>query len=800
MLSNYLLSAFRSLFKDKLYSGINAIGLAVGLAAFFIITGWLNTETSYDKHFPDADRIFRVTTHWHEAEEAFATSYPMVKTRVVAQFPEAEQTTRLFDLGFLGSRSRITYGDKIFTDNKFAYCDNNFFEVFKLKFIQGNAQTAFDRPEKAVITASTAKKFFGNENYIDIIGKTLFLESSKPLVVSAIIEDIPANTHFDFDIFASMDAHPWVKGAEERLWSGIAFHTYVKLREGSSTQALEEKMASLLDNFPNDPNHFGRDIYLKLQSITDIHLHSNLESELQPNGDIRYVYLFGTIAIAVLLIACFNYVNLTTSRHTLRLKEVGVRKVMGAQRKQLITQFMIESVLTALISMVLAVILVEMVKPVVSSIAGRAFITLSIFDPAMIATILSITLITGVVSGIFPALALSGFKPARLFKPAGGSISMGNSLRKTLVLFQFTASILLTICTVLTFQQLSFMQNAKLGYNKDQVVVLHIGYKDVRKSYELLKTNLLQHNSIVSASAVSQLPVNIITAENIDVPSGESFGVNYISVDPDFFKTMNINVQSGKERLDNLLMTDSLNQFVLNRSAADIIGWSADEAVGKNIVIRHGDQKPWPVVAVVDDFHFQSLHNAIGPLVIEFVPDDYEYLLVRVSMTDVAESIKIIENEWKQVAGAIPFDYEFLDQEYDKLYRNENRTASLFIVFSLTASFIALLGLFGLSSFSMERRTKEIGIRRILGATTFSLVKLASTDIIWTLVIALVLATAGGFYFMSQWLTTFAYRIHPGIAVFVLAGGINVLLALATIVFHAIKASKRNAVEALRWE
>ncbi|MEI9917450.1 MAG: ABC transporter permease [Bacteroidota bacterium] len=800
MVRNYLLAALRSLAKDKLYSGINIIGLAVGLAAFFLIVGWVDNETSYDRHFANAGRTYRVTTHWSDAEDAFATTYPMIRHRVVDEFPEAEKSTRLFDLGFLGGKSRITFGDKVFTDNDVAYCDNNFFEVFQFPFVQGDALTAFDRPDKVVITRSTAKKFFGDDNTSDIIGKTLFLENTKPMVVSGVIEDIPANTHFDFDIFLSMDSHPWVKGAEESLWSGISFHTYVRLKEGSSPQALEEKMKSLLADFPNDPQHYGRNLNLQLQPVTDIHLHSQLGRELQSNGDIRYVYLFVTIAVAVLLIACFNYVNLTTSRHTQRFKEVGVRKMLGAQRKQLITQFMIESVLTAVMSMVLAVLLIEIVKPLMFSMAGRAFTTLRVFDPKMIVMIVSIGLTTGIISGIFPSLALSGFQPAKLFKPGIKSFAMGNSLRKTLIVFQFAASILLTICTAVTYQQLRFMQNAKLGYDKEQVVVLHIGYDDVLKSYESLKTRLLQHSSIVNASAVSQLPLNVMTQENIDVPSGESHGVNYISVDQDFFATMGIRILSGAGRLENLKPVDSVNHFVLNQSAADMIGWTPEESLEKKIVIRHGNQKPGAVVGVVEDFHFQSLHNTIGPLVIEFDPRNYEYLLVKVLSDDVAESVKLIESEWKQVAGTIPFDYDFLDQEYDKLYRSEQQTANLFIAFSLTASFIALLGLFGLSSFSIARRIKEIGVRRILGATTFSVVKLVSTDIAWMLLIAFVIATAGGVYFMATWLTTFAYKTQPGIGVFALAGGINIVLALATILFHAVKTTRANPVEALKSE
>lgn len=796
MIRNYFLSTLRILYKEKLYTLINSIGLAIGLATCFLIFSWVRFETSFDS-FPGSDQVYRITTQWDDGEgEGIASTYPMVKTRVLTQFPEVEKSTRLFNQGFLGTKTRIALADRVFVDETFYYADSTFFEVFPLKFLYGDSKTSLAAPNGVVITEGTARKFFGSENPM---GKMIRVDGSRDFEISGVVEDIPANRHFHFDVLASMLAHPWIANAENNVWSGVVFHTYVKLKVGASASELQSKIAQFMDRFPNDPDQLGKKLDLQLQAIQRIHLDSHKKFELQANGDRTYVYLFSTIALLVLAIAIINYTNLATARHTQRVKEVGVRKVLGASQKQLVQQFLMESMMVAALAFVVAFLFVEVARPFLQVISDHESFSTSFGEPRVLLAATLLTLVVGLLTGISPALALASFRPVKLLKSTVLASGKGFTVRKALVISQFTISTVLTICTAITYIQVTFLNNAKLGYELDHTLVLNIGFPEVKEKYAILKTQLQANPAVLGATASSQLPTDIQTGENIDWSSTETLGVNCVSTDADFFRVMGISIE-GTPELSTLIPNDSVNRFVLNESALQSIGWEKRDALTREIKIRHGNMKPGKVVGIASDFHFQSLHHTIGPLAIEFNPDSYEYLLVKIRPDHVKETLSFISEEWKKIAGGIPFDYSFLDQDYDRLYKSEQRSNALFITFSSVAMIISLLGLFGLSSFSVERRTKEIGLRKILGAERFQIVSLVSKDFLWLLVIAFVIALPIGYYFMTSWLSGFAFRATIGAEVFIFGGTLNIVLGLAILSYHSFRISKTNPVDTLRYE
>jgi len=796
MIRNYFRSTFRLFSKEKLYVFINTVGLAVGMATCFLIYVWVQFELSYDRSYPDHDRIYRVVTLWNNSdEEGCATAFPMVRTRVLSQFPEVLSSARLFDQGFLGSKTLISTADKVLTDLKFYYGDSSALSLFNLPMISGDA-TALSRPNTIVVSETTARKFFGNA---DVIGKTLKIGQDRDMEITGVVKDLPANAHFHFDVMASMRSHPWIKNAENNLWSGVVFHTYAKLTPGSDPKALESKMAALLNEFPEDHNHFGRQVDLRLQRVTDIHLNSNYKFELEPNGNATTVYLFITIAILVLIVAIVNYTNLATARHTQRYREVGVRKSMGAARSQLVVQFMIESWLIAMLAFLLAFVLAESARPVLLSLSSKAIFSESFFQLRVLFGGLGLTMLVGFITGILPALALSSFSPARLFRPLGGA-PRGITVRKALIVSQFSVSILLTLCTAITYRQVTYLRQARLGYSTDHILVLDISLPGARENVRTLKSEMSHMPGVLGATAVSQLPTDIQTSENIDVSSSESQGVYCVSVDPDFFNVMGIPLIDGADRVLALQPNDTTNYFVLNRSAVDAAGWTAGEASGRNIRIRHGNMKPGPIVGVAEDFHFQSLHHPMGPLAIEFHPESYQYLLVKVKPEGLTQTVESISGLWKKLAGGIPFNYQFLDEQYNKLYRTEQQSGSLFIVFASIAVFISLLGLFGLASFAMERRTKEIGMRKILGANAWNIGVLVSKNFLVLIAIAFLIAVPLGYGYETNWLSQFAFRTEIGPGLFLACGLLNAGLALLTLMYHTIRISNTDPVSALRYE
>ncbi len=785
-------SSFRVLWKDKAYTLLNAAGLAMALATCFVIYTWVQYERGFDRSAPSADRVYRVTTGNRENDERIASTYPMVRARVLAQFPEIETSARIFSQGLLGSQVKAQYLDRSVTDFRFYYADSTALTLFGLG---GTLSHALARPATAVITKPAAERIFGGD---EPLGKSISIDG-RDFEITAVVESLPSQSHFHFDIMATMLSHPWIRAAEDNVWSGVVFHTYVRLKSGADPRLLESKIASFMANFPNDPERYAQQVTLRLQPLTDIHLHSNMRFELEPNGSATYVYLFISIGVMVMLVAVFNYINLTTARHTQRFKEIATRKVMGASTNQLLIQFLSESMLLVSGAVALAAVAVWSVSPQVASVTGIQDFGSLLVKPTVLLMAALFIIVLVFATGAVPALMISSQKPLLLLRGNAGPGSGKSLLRQILVVFQFTIAITLTVCASVVYLQVNFIRDANLGYRRDHIVVLNIGFDELTKNYRTLKSEMLRVPGVFGVAASSQVPVDIQTAENIDV--GEtSVGVQSVSVDPDFFDVMGIQLAAGQQIVKSLLPNDTVNHFVLTPQVLDQFGWNEETAMQQSIRIRHGNMQPGKVVGVASGFHFQSLHHELAPLVLEFNPSMYQYLLVKLNTQNVATTLGSLEKIWKPLAGGVPFQYSFLDDYYDRLYRTEQQSNKLFTAFSTMAGVISLLGLFGLTSFAVERRTKEIGIRRVLGAHIGGLLSTVSGGFVLLMAAAFVIATPLGYYFMKSWLSGFAYRVDIGWSVFALAGVVNILLGVLVISTQAFRIAKMNPVEVLRSE
>jgi len=795
MIRNYLKVALRNLYKKKLYTIINAFGLALGLSISFIIYSWVTNELSYDQFHKDYKNIYRLI----EADESgsgYASISPAAKTALLEKIPEVEYSIRIFKSGFLGGKTKVAYGNKVFTNDNIYYTDPEFFQIFSFQILEGNPESILDKPNAVVITEKTAKKYFGDE---DPLGKTLILSDRKQLEVTGILKNLSKQSHFHFDLLVSMGSHPWGDISKIDMGSAYVFHTYLKVYPDASLPVILNKFNKLIYEVVSEDYASDLINVFKLQPLADIHLKSDLRMELEANNDMKYIYLFSTIALLVIFIAGINYINLATAYSFDRAKEVGVRKVLGALKKQLMFQYLSESLIISFIALILAIFLIELLQPLLTSLSDigdiRIYQNVSLFLVLIVLTVL-----IGLIAGFFPSLILSSLHPIQSLKSNFNKTDRRGGMRKVLVIFQFSISILLILSTVIIYQQLQFLQKKKLGYTKDHVLILHIGYPDLKNKHDVLKNAILSDERIINATAVSQLPANIITGEYIDTPDGEKYGVFFISIDNDFFNTLDVPVIIGEDRIGSLTPEQYQNKFVLNQTALKEIGWKNEEAIDKKIVIRHGNMQPGPIIGIVEDFNFQSLHHSLGPLVFEFVPESYEYLLVKVKADNIPLTIDYIQSQWHNIAGDIPFDYSFLDSEYDSLYKAEMQTGKLFIVFAIIATLIAMLGLFGLSSYAAFKRTKEMGIRKVFGASGLSIIKLLSKDFTLLVVLAFVITTPIAYYFMKKWLQAFAYRteIHP--LYIILPGCFVLVLALITVGYHSMKAAGTNPVKTLRYE
>jgi len=803
MFNNHLKIARRNLFKHKAYSFINIAGLAVGLACCLLISLYVKDELSYDRYHAKADRIFKVVMNARtpERESQFALTPAPLAEALVRDFPEVETATRLFT--FFGE-GLVKYGEKRFNEPRLYFGDSTFFDVFSIPLLSGDAKTALARPAMVVLSETAAHRYFGSEKPL---GKTITVNNDFDLQVSGVMSDIPANTHFHCDFLISLASARMSRNPS--FISNNNFHTYLVLRDGASPQALEVKFLAAIKKYAaaQIAARFGQTFEERLAAgyetkwsllpITDIHLHSQREYEIEPNGNIMTVYLFSAIAVIVLLIACVNFMNLATARSAGRAKEIGIRKVAGSNRAQLLRQFLTEAILLSLLGLLAAIVLVELFLPIFNGLAGKQIQTAFFEKPGSVVVLLGLALLVGLLAGSYPAFVLSALRPALVLKSASPVSKSGAWIRRGLVVFQFAISVALIAGTLIVHNQLDFIVNRRLGFDKEQVLVIKRA-SALGRQRETFKQRLLQNPGVINAATSTTLPGKLYgrsTYRALGAPVESPYAMHEMYVDEDFLPTLAITLNTGRN-FSRDFATDT-SAVLLNEAAVKLFGLA--NPLGQ-ILTQPGDSL-WraTVIGVVNDFHFESLHKPIQPLVVLHQPF-YQYLSIRLRPENLAATVQAVESLWREFVPQQPFEFSFLDQDFDALYRAEERTGKIFGLFAALAIFIACLGQFGLASYTIQKRTKEIGVRKVLGASATSIVGLLSKEFVKLVVIAMLIATPMAYYIMSRWLQDFAYRVTIGWQVFALAGALALVIALLTVSVQSIKAALANPAEALRYE
>jgi putative ABC transport system permease protein len=810
MFKNYFKLAWRNLTKYKFISFINLFGLTVGLTCCMLILTYILNELSYDRYNKDADQVYRVTRTFYDGNGKemlnLSTVAPPFGYYLPTDFPEIEKMTRLLNSG----TTPLRYKDKLINEPNVYFADGNLFDVFTVDVLKGNPKTALNDPFSIMLTEETAKKYFGNE---DPINKVLRANNQFDVKVTGVYKAFPPNSHIHPNVLVSFNTlkDSAVYG-EENLrtnWGNNSFFTYIKLPKNYNIEGMKARFPAFLDKHmagqygPNQPSKFTT---LGLQKLTDIHLYSHTDYEAEPNGDIKRIYIFSAIALFILLIACINYMNLSTARSALRAREIGIRKVIGARKRELVIQFLSESILTAWSAILIALALLYFALPWLNKVSGQ-HLTISILLKWQILVPLFLSpFLIGFISGIYPALFMSSFQPVKtlkgLFKVGSGSINF----RKVLVVTQFAISIILIVTTIIVFQQLRYMQNVSLGYNKEHIITMAYN-SQMNDQYDAFRNTLLQNPNIKDVALSSRIPTGrLLDGMGAQVAGSDSMvpvkaDIRYVAVDYDFIPTYGISLAAGRN-FSREYGTDTSN-FIINESAVKAVGWKdAGQAVGKDF--KYG-QFTGHIVGVVKDFHFESLHQAITPLVFVLPPPGknqtfYNYISVKLSGNHINSTLNTIKNTWEKFSPDLPYQYTFFDENFSKLYASEQRQETIFTTFACIAIFIACLGLLGLSAFAISQRVKEIGVRKVLGANTTTIVSLLSKDFLKLVLIAAVIAFPVAWYVMHNWLQDFAYRISIQWWVFIIAAVAAALIALITVGMQAIKAAMVNPVKSLRSE
>lgn len=793
MLKNYLKIAFRNISKHKGYSFINIAGLSIGIALSLLIFLFVMHEFSYDNFHKNADKIYAATLH--QGEQTIAVTPSIIAPALDQQFPEVDKWVRIYEPTRY-SPVVVKKGENIFQEDNFLYADSAFFEMFSFPFISGDPTTALERPRTIVLTESSATKLFGDTNPVGQILEARVFSDVINFEVTGVIKDVPSNSHLQFDYLASMTTRSnWSELSDTQI-RAANFFTYLMLNDERSKASLSNKLPSFLSNFVPEES----DLSLSLLPLTDIYLSSGIQAEMNVLGNKNALFGFIAIAFLVLLIAITNYINLATARSSNRASEVGIRKTLGAHRGALIRQFYSESVITTIVSVGIAIALVEIFKNPFFDLIGKE-ISISLFsDPLVWFMIILTTLITALAAGGYPALVLSSFEPEKVLKGNFRGSGSDAFFRKGLVTFQFAASIFLIMGTAVIYQQTDYILNKDLGFDKEQIVILPTGDNILSQKRELLKSEVLREPGVMSATYMSNVPGNPFGGYTaIHAPLQESVSTSAGAADPDIVSTLGLELLAGTGFPNNSEYTPEQGYvYIINEKLAETFNWSSEEAIGKDLNLQGG--REGKVVGVVKNFNYASLKENIEPLALFMQPNMYDNLLVKISPNSIRTTLSSLGELWRDLAPHRPFEFQFLDQNLDALYKSEQRTKNIFLLFAGFAIFIACLGLIGLSSYTIERRTKEIGIRKVLGASLSGIVSLVSFDFLKLVALGFVIATPVAWYTMNQWLADFAYRIDMGLGVFIVAGIAALLIALFTVSWQSIKAAVANPIDSLRSE
>ena len=807
MFRNYFKIAFRNLVKNKFYTAINIFGLAFGLATCLLILLYVIDEQNFDRYNENAKRIYRVNNEakFGNNHLNMAVSNAAMGPTLKREFPQVQQYTRIQPFGsFL-----VKKGSQDLRETKVAFADSTLFEVFTLPMISGDAKTALRDPRSLVITERMAQKYFGR---IDVRGENLLINDIDNYKITAVIKNIPEQSHFNFDFFVPMAEN---ESSRDNNWLSENFNTYIVLKKDADPKKLEPELNKMMGRYigpqlkavmnlsMTDFEKTGGFLRCSLMPVEEIHLHSAKIGELGANGNIQFVYIFAAIAGLILLIACVNFMNLSTARASSRAKEVGVRKVLGSLRKNLIQQFITESVLMSFIALVIAISLAFLLLPYFNQLAGKKIQTFGLFQPLMLLSFFVLMLIVGILAGSYPAFYLSSFQPIKVLKGKLSGGFKGSSLRNVLVVFQFSISVMLIVGTIVIFNQLNFIRNQDIGYNRDHVLVLH-GTDVLQDRTESFKNELLQIPGVVNATVTGYLPVTGYRGKNTLFPSvsfdpKDGISLELWNIDDNYIPTLDIKMLEGRN-YSKQFPTDS-SGIIINEAAAKFIGgkdllnkslYRLDDVINKKIREYH-------IIGVIKNFNFNSLHEIITPMALVLKKESGS-MAIRINTTDVYPLIAQIRNKWQSLASGQLFDYTFMDDEFNELYAPDQRTGQLFITFAVLAILIGCLGLFGLVTYAAEQRTKEIGIRKVLGASVGNIAGMLSKDFLKLVIVSWLIAFPVSWYAMNKWLQDFAYRISISWWVFAGAGMFALIIALLTISSKAIRAAVANPAKSLKSE
>ena len=802
MIRNYFLVAFRNILKQKFYSIINILGLTVGVAATLFIILYINDELSYDRFHTQIDRMYRVGLNGKLAgQEVYVVSTPPpLASAMVNEVPGIEQSLRLWEWGSVVVR----YEDKVFTDDLVFHTDSNFFDFFSFKLLEGDPKTALKEPNSMVLSESMAKKFFGEEEKLGRI--IIFSNDNKAMKVTGVIEDSPHNSHFKYNYLVSFSSNEF---GESDQWLSNSLNTYFIAREGTDIDdivatlnneiipkyvgpQIQQFLGISLDQFKEQDGAYG---YFT-NMVQDIHLRSDVDGELEPPGDIAYIYIFSAIGLFILIIASINFMNLATAKSAGRAREVGMRKTFGSYRSQLIFQFLIESMIYSFIAVMLAVLVVAILLPEFNKISAKALEFSQLMQPSMIMGAILLVVVVGFLAGSYPALYLTRFKITQVLKGSASKGMKSGSIRGFLVVLQFSISILLIICTVIVYNQLQYTQNKNLGFNKEKVMVLS-NVDRLGENRQAFKDLLEADANIVAASYSNSVIPGVNNTTIFRKPGLEEdhiIGVYF--ADHEHVDVMGFEVVAGRN-FSRDFPSDSTG-ILVNEAIVKAMGW--EDPIGEKLISFNG---PVPVelrvVGVLKDYNFESLRDNIRSILIRLGSFGNDMTL-RYSHSDPKEAVKLVESKWKEVAPDEPFQYSFLDENFDRMYRAEQRLSVLFTIFTGLAIFIACLGLFGLASFTAEQRTKEIGIRKALGASSMSVARLLSLEFTKFIILAFLISIYPAYFLIDKWLENFAYRVDINPLVFILSGLIAFIVALVTVSFQSVKASQLDPARTLRYE
>lgn len=796
MLKNYFKIAVRSLLKDKGYSTLNILGLTIGLTFSFFLLFYINDELSYDRYHEKADRIYRIGAAIKEPERAdkvAVTQFPLGPT-LKKEFPEVEHSVRFVRNG---NKTLFKKGDEQFFEDKVFFADSNIFDVFTYKFIAGDAKKALTAPNSLVLTRSAAEKYFQATD--NVVGKSL--QGKKDTYnITGIIEDVPQNSHLRFNALISVSSLGKDFGNN---WGSFGFYTYALLNKNTDPKTFENKLIPMYGKYMASIfSPYNVKINYLVQPIADIHLRSDLNNEPEELGNMSYIYTFSAVALFMILIACINYMNLTTARSARRAKEIGIRKVSGSLQRHLIAQFLTESTVITLVSLFLSFLLIAILLPVFNDLSGKSFTFGTVFHPITLISILTIVVIVGLMGGSYPAFYLAKFNPLVVLKGNLAKASSNAPLRQTLVVVQFTISMVMLISTWIVYDQLNFMKNKDLGYSKDQVLVINMPpiERDGSNEIKLMKSEFLKNPNVLSASSSWYTPNSNGQNFNLMEIEGKTgfvnLGVEVYGIDQHYLETLGIKLIKGRNftQLDH---TDSSRRMLVNEALIKKMGWS--DALGKKIRFAGDTAHLAEIIGVFKDFHQKSLYNPIEPLILMYREGNGS-IQAKISPDDIPNTVAYLEKSYKKVFPQHSFQYNFLDQDFQSQFEADQKRGQIFTAFSSLTVLIACLGLLGLVAFTTEQRRKEISVRKVMGAETGHIVVLVAKNFVILVGVSCLLAFPIAWYFMNQWLEPFPYRTGISPITFLLSAVIVLFITLLTVGFHTIKAALMNPVKALKSE